>query len=691
MKKASTMARRYGDVRAAVSIANSERKPLPQTRRPITLKYLISPLLVGALLYWLSLTAHAINPIHGVKGSFDDQLNERAEQSESSDRRQELSKEQIAFDELVYGIETGNTQLETQQDFDEQLEILNSLVPEGDEDRRLSNAYYQCRLSHIFQPQQGIETANKMLSMAKARNDRAEEGVLLMCLANYSDAAGLTSETLLNVEKAIDIGEEINDNYLLADAYTARCGIRSLLGENDFALRDCIKAEELYKAEGVIDASEGLIFDIGVIYRRLGFLQRAEKYLLRSEEIAQAENLVFGEVRVHLQLGFLEEQRGNYEGAIERYLKALKVAEDNKIITEMVPVRIALAGGYNLNGEHGRALQELKKADEISTELNNLGYDGMSALQYGISLSHLEQPDQAENFFQQAELAMLQDNNRRYLALLYKAWADSHKRTGNSDRAMELYQKYMDIQDTLALQRSDQQTQVMRFEYDSEKTEIENQRLQQQQKLKDEQLASLQTARKWQILAIILGGALTVVLVWFSLRQVSNSRKFKQLAHTDSLTGLANRRQIERALKKAMEEANQTQKPLSVLMYDIDHFKVINDRHGHSVGDVVLTNLSNFSQELLRENDVLGRTGGEEFLAILPNANIDQAILVAKRLQQEVDLKQYTEIESELNATISVGVTEFKHGEHMDEFLKRVDEALYQAKENGRNRVEYVI
>jgi len=126
-------------------------------------------------------------------------------------------------------------------------------------------------------------------------------------------------------------------------------------------------------------------------------------------------------------------------------------------------------------------------------------------------------------------------------------------------------------------------------------------------------------------------------------------------------------------------------------MYDIDHFKVVNDIHGHSVGDVVLTNLSNFSKELLRDNDVLGRTGGEEFLAVLPNANLDQAIQVAKRLQQEVDLKQYTEIESELNATISVGVTEFKHGEHMDEFIRRVDEALYQAKENGRNRVEYVI
>ncbi|HEY9031548.1 MAG TPA: tetratricopeptide repeat-containing diguanylate cyclase [Kangiella sp.] len=687
MKKASTMARRYGDVCMAVSIVDSERKPMPQTRRPVTLKYLISPLLVGALLYGLSLSAYATNPTHGIKGSFDDQHNNG---SVVAEQPKELTAEQKAFDELLYKIDSGQLPLTTQEAIDEQLDNLSELVPEEDEDRRLTFVYYRCQLSSAFNPGEGIQIANRMISSAKNRDERLEEGILYLCLARYYDGSGEISDALLNIEKAIDIGKEVDDKILMADGYVSRCGIRSLLGENDFALQDCIAAEKLYREAGTLDASEGLIFDIGMIYRRLGFLERAEKYLKRSEEVVEEEDLPYGRIRVSLQQGFMEEQRGNYDKAISKYLYSLKIAEDNDIVTEMVPIRIALAGGYNLDGQYGKALKELELADETRQKLGNSGYDGMAAMNYGVAFSNLEQPEEAERYFNLAEQSMLRDNNRRYLALLYEAWANSHRRIGDSAQALEKYEKFMELQKELDRQRSDQQTQVLRFEYDSEKTEIENERLQQEQKLKDEQLESLQAARKWQILAIILGSILTVVLIWFSLRQVANSRKFRLLAHTDSLTGLANRRQIERALKKAMEQANQTGKPLSILMYDIDHFKVVNDRHGHSVGDVVLTNLSNFSKELLRDNDVLGRTGGEEFLAILPNANIDQAIQVAKRLQQEVDLKQYTEIESELNATISVGVTEFKHGEHMDEFLRRVDEALYQAKENGRNRVEFV-
>ncbi|ACV25542.1 tetratricopeptide repeat-containing diguanylate cyclase [Kangiella koreensis] len=688
MKKASAMARRYGNVRVAVSIVDSERKPMPQTRRPITLKYLISPLFVGALIYWLSLSAYAMNSVPGIKGTFDDQHDN---ESVVGVQPKELTAEQKVFDELLYKIDSGQIELVTQQDFDKQLEKLEQLIPDGDEDRRLTYVYYQCLLSSIYDPQRGTQIANDMISSAKGRDERLEEGILYLCLANYEDRTGNTPEALLNIEKAIDIGKEVNDKILMADGYVSRCGIRSLLGENDFALKDCIQAEELYREEGVLEASDGLIFDIGIIFRRLGFLERAEKYFNRSEEVAKKDNLGFGLIRVYLQQGFMEEQRNNPGKAIEKYLAALKVAEGKGIITEMVPIRIALAGGYNLDGQYGKAMQELKLAEEARQKMGNSGYDGMASMYYGVAFSNLEQPEQAEEFFVNAEQLMLANNNKRYLALLYEGWAKSYERVGNSAKALEKYEKYMALQKELDRQRSDQQTQVLRFEYDSEKTEIENERLQQEQKLKDEQLESLQAARKWQILAIILGSVLTVVLIWFSLRQVANSRKFRLLAHTDSLTGLANRRQIERALKREMESSNQSGKPLSILMYDIDHFKVVNDIHGHSVGDVVLTNLSNFSKELLRDNDVLGRTGGEEFLAVLPNANLDQAIQVAKRLQQEVDLKQYTEIESELNATISVGVTEYKQGEHMDEFLRRVDEALYQAKENGRNRVEYVI
>lgn len=685
------MARWYRVSQMAVSTVDCERNSMRRSRQASLMNYLCFPLWAGTLLYLCSVaTVFAGHQPLNIKGAFDEQLESQNEDNKKT-KSQELTPQQQAFDDFVFKIESGEIKLKTQQDFDRQIEKMATLVPEGDEDRRISYIYYQCILSNMFDPRAGIDRANNMISKAKSIGDRLEEGVLYMCLVNYQSRAGEISEAMQTAEKAIDIGEELNNNVLMADAYVSRCGMRSLIGENDFALQDCVKAEHLYREEELVDGAEGLIFDIGIIYRRLGFLERAEKYLNRAQEIAERDKLRFGQIQVYLQQGFLEEQRNNLDKAIAKYQAAMEVARKDGIQSELVPIRIALAGGYNLQGKYSKAIQQLELAQEAREKLGNINYDGMAAMQYGIALSNIEQAQQAEEFFHEAERQMLRDNNRRYLAILYEAWAKSYEREGNNMQALDKYQKFMELQKDLDRQRSDQQTQVLRFEYDSERTEMENEQLQKEQKLKDEQLESLEKARQWQVLAIVLGGLLTLVLIWFSMRQVANSRRFKQLAYTDSLTGLANRRQIERALKRAMESANETQKPLSILMYDIDHFKVINDRHGHSVGDVVLTNLSNFSQELLRDNDVLGRTGGEEFLAILPNANIDQAIQVAKRLQREVDLKQYTDIESDLNATISVGVTEFKPGENMDQLLHRVDEALYQAKEHGRNRVEYVI
>lgn len=681
------------DVLLAVSMVKSERKQWTQAKR-LTRSHsrshlLVLPLFMVACIYLLSISsAHATYHTSGIKGSFDDQHENNAPVVKVD---KELTAEQKAFDDFIEKINSGTLQLDTQEDFDQKVVELANLLPEGDEERRLTLVYYDCALKSIFDPGKGVEIANDMISDAIARGKRTEEGVLNLCIANYFQRVGKVSEAMLKIEKTIDIAEEVNDNYLLADGYISRCGLRSFLGENDFALQDCIKAEQLYLEEDVIDSSHGLIFDIGIIYRRLGFLDKAEKYFDRSQKYFEEENMQFGNIRVNLQKGFLQEQRGNYEQAIKLYQAALEIAEKYKLNTDMVPIRIALAGGYNGNGQYGKALQELRLAEDARQQIGHGGYDGMATMNYGIALSNLEQPEQAEQFFIEAEQQMLRDNNKRYLALLYGYWSESYKRAGNSELALEKLEKQIKLQTELDRQRSDQQTQVLRFEYDSERTELENEQLLKEQKLKDEQLASMEKARRWQTLAIVLGSLLTLLMIWFSIRQIAHSRRFKQLAYTDSLTGLANRRQIERALGKAMETASQTGKSLSILMYDIDHFKVVNDIHGHSVGDVVLTNLSNFSKELLRDNDLLGRTGGEEFLAVLPNANLDQAIQVAKRLQQEVDLKQYTEIESDLNATISVGVTEYKHGENMDEFLRRVDEALYQAKENGRNRVEYVI
>ncbi len=121
-----------------------------------------------------------------------------------------------------------------------------------------------------------------------------------------------------------------------------------------------------------------------------------------------------------------------------------------------------------------------------------------------------------------------------------------------------------------------------------------------------------------------------------------------------------------------------------LLMFDLDHFKTVNDNYGHDVGDQVLIEVVQLSMETIRHSDVLARWGGEEFMVLLPQANLDMALSLGQRLRQRISKHTFT---GAGHLTVSIGVTHMEEGYTVDELLKRVDDALYEAKESGRNRV----
>ena len=164
--------------------------------------------------------------------------------------------------------------------------------------------------------------------------------------------------------------------------------------------------------------------------------------------------------------------------------------------------------------------------------------------------------------------------------------------------------------------------------------------------------------------------------------------KLELLAITDSLTGLANRKQIMLNLHQQIEHFKRYSSESSVLMLDIDHFKMINDTHGHLVGDTVLVQLAQIFQETLRSLDSAGRYGGEEFLVILGQTNLGQAMQIAERLRQKVERHLFTSDEIRLHVTVSLGVTEIKEVDlSPSEIIHKADTALYEAKHQGRNKV----
>ena len=168
---------------------------------------------------------------------------------------------------------------------------------------------------------------------------------------------------------------------------------------------------------------------------------------------------------------------------------------------------------------------------------------------------------------------------------------------------------------------------------------------------------------------------------------VVQSQRLEALIFEDPLTGLSNRRFILTQLGGQVSAARRHGRPFSVAMLDIDHFKAVNDQHGHAAGDHVLAEVTHVLRDYLRAEDQLGRMGGEEFLALLPDADDEAAAAAAEKLRAEVE-RRTVEVEGHgLRITVSVGWATWE-GEEADALLRRADEALYDAKRRGRNRVQ---
>jgi len=154
------------------------------------------------------------------------------------------------------------------------------------------------------------------------------------------------------------------------------------------------------------------------------------------------------------------------------------------------------------------------------------------------------------------------------------------------------------------------------------------------------------------------------------------------------LTGLVNRRALRKWIKLEVDKANENNTNLSILLFDLDKFKQINDNYGHLTGDIVLRTFAHILKQELVDDHLIGRYGGEEFLAIIPNSDIDKARETAERIRLSCHRVVVTGHEGQTTQfTTSIGIAQYNHNEALDELIHRVDQGLYTAKESGRDMV----
>lgn len=167
----------------------------------------------------------------------------------------------------------------------------------------------------------------------------------------------------------------------------------------------------------------------------------------------------------------------------------------------------------------------------------------------------------------------------------------------------------------------------------------------------------------------------------------ARSETLEQAALTDSLTGMQNRRYFDDALKEYIEEFRRIGKPVGLMILDLDHFKQVNDTHGHDVGDKVLQAVANCLKDMTRYHDVVARLGGEEFAVVTPNMDAELLAKFAERIRKAIANMSVLSGNVRLKITTSVGLAVWDNMETAEEFYRRADRQLYEAKRQGRNRV----
>jgi diguanylate cyclase (GGDEF)-like protein len=174
-------------------------------------------------------------------------------------------------------------------------------------------------------------------------------------------------------------------------------------------------------------------------------------------------------------------------------------------------------------------------------------------------------------------------------------------------------------------------------------------------------------------------GSLRAIAIFDDISELVNQ------STTDALTRIANRTHFNLLYEHSLYIAKREKTPLSLIFFDIDHFKAVNDTYGHLVGDDVLRHLANLAKNSLRKSDIVARWGGEEFIIVLPNTSLTAASHLAQELRKTIESEEFAVVE---HLTCSFGVAQLQENEDAKKLLLRIDELLYSAKENGRNRVE---
>lgn len=568
---------------------------------------------------------------------------------------------------------------------------LDSLIPKTDIHRQLRLSRARCWSFNVFEEgqvskaltfaQQALKTPN----LASYPNDKLD---LELCQAWLTEQDGDVDLALKGYNQAINQAYALENLRLVADARGMRGYLHSYQGNFTQGLEDLQTSHSLYQSLDLPAWSRTSLYEIATIYRRLGDQTNAIRYFKKLENSYIKSNNLDSANAASVSIAIAEEERGNLKQAKALFEKGYRYWKNNDRKLEQATVAVNMAGTLIKLGELEQASQYLNEAEPFILATDEAFYSFMHLFRAQIHLAYGQLP-QAHKNIAFARTAFARVKNLRGLAQLQMVESQVFLKEGQWQQAYFSLSEYVKLHNELDAKLLSSYTTEMRTRFNASQIEEENRHLIENQHLKELELAMLEQNKLQQWIIIVLGSFLMLIISVFAYKQIQKNRLLSALALTDDLTQLPNRRYIYTKAQRCFEEAQKNQQPLSVIAFDADHFKQINDKFGHEVGDHALELLADTCRSELSPSHQTARVGGEEFLIILPNIELTQAYKIAQALVKRVSESNFSAFPQDFSMTISAGVASLQtQDSKLSQLLKRADVALYHAKSHGRNQAK---
>ena len=519
---------------------------------------------------------------------------------------------------------------------------------------------------------------------------------LTLCRSWFLQLSGDMDGAMEGYNLSVKRAYEHEDLKLIADSRSIRGALYSYIGDFSAALDDLVTAQDLYESLNLSGWANINLADVATSFRRYGDPQSAIRYYTKLKALYLKNNNQEQAMYVNSDIGLALDELGEHQQAVDNFLVSYQYFKEHQ--QEKVAATMATNIAYSLIklNRLTEAEKYLIEADTVINEKDLTDYSFMKLFMADIKFQQARYKE-ALTELELGEKAFRTLQNNRGLTQLLQLKSNIYVAMNDLSAAYGALQEFVTLTKKVDGNSLSHHTTELKVKFDTSRIESENQRLIENQNLKEQELALLEKNKSLQHIILLLAGFILTIVSIFAYKQVHRNRQLQVIALTDYLTKLPNRRHIYAQAAKYFQQALKHQSPFSVIIFDADHFKKINDNFGHELGDRALMTIANAGRALSGNKDLVGRIGGEEFLILLPNTDATGALALAHQLQNHISRLSAQNLPAELKLTVSAGVATLEPQNNTEDayqdkdfatLLKRADNALYEAKNAGRNCVK---